>query len=205
MSYRHPAAALAALSALIVLAGCASAPVETLTEPVSTPTIAPSASAEPEVVEPVFTMPTTCTDLLPASRLSAIESQGLVLLGGPGGRYETDYLLEPSPEERLGGITCIWGFSDSEVSSITVSVAPLGTQDRSGVIESFVSEGLNESEIDGASVFAQQGDTQTEPAIINSIRAESWVSVIATVGGTAFYEEGLAILAEATAAVYLVP
>jgi hypothetical protein len=150
-------------------------------------------------------MPATCAEILPSSRIAAIESQGLVLLGGPGGRYENDYLLEPSPEERLGGITCIWGYSDSEVSSITVSVAPLPPANRASVVESFVAEGLNESEINGASVFAQQGDTQTEPAIINALRADSWISVIATVGGTTFFEEGLVILAEATETAYVAP
>jgi hypothetical protein len=134
--------------------------------------------------------------------LSALDGDGLVLLGGPGGRYENDYLLEPSPEERLGGITCIWGFSDTEVSSITVSVAPLSPENRSGVVESFVAEGFNESELDGASVFGQQGDTTTEPAIINALRADSWISVIATIGGTDSYEQGLQILAETTQSVY---
>ncbi len=203
MSCRHTALVLAALSATLLLAGCSSGPAETPIVPVDLPSSAESPTPEPTVTAPVFTMPSDCAGIIPASRIGAFEDDGLVLLGGPGGRYENDYLLEPSPEERLGGITCIWGFSDSEVSSITVSVAPLSLENRSGVVESFVSEGLNESEIDGASVFTQQGDTRTEPAIINALRPESWVSVITTIGGTDFYEEGLQILTEVTQSVYV--
>jgi hypothetical protein len=205
MSYRLHTAAIAAFAAVALLAGCSAAPAEITAETVESPETVETSTPEPEVVEPVFSMPTACADILPASRITAIESQGNVLLGGPGGRYETDYLLEPSPEERLGGITCIWGFSDSEVSSITVSVAPLPPANRAPVVESFVSEGLNQSEINGATVFAQQGDTQTQPAIINSLRADSWISVIATIGGTAFFEEALEILAEATDTAYVIP
>ncbi len=148
-------------------------------------------------------MPTQCADILPASRLAIFETAKLVLLGGPGGRYEGDYLLEPTPEELLGGITCIWGFSDTEASSITVSVAPLSPDSRASVIDSLVADGLNESELDGASVFSKQGNGEIAPAIINSVRATSWISVIVTVGGPTQYEDAKAIVAEVAALVYV--
>ncbi|MGV8969465.1 MAG: hypothetical protein ACOH1J_03350 [Microbacteriaceae bacterium] len=206
MKYRHTAYLVAGMSVAltaILLTGCASETTPTPRIPTETPATVATPSAEPTVAAAVFSMPQTCADILPSSRITQIEAQGLVLLGGPGGRYGTDYLLEASPEERVGGITCIWGFSDSEVSSITVSVAPLNAQARASVVDSFLSEGLNETEANGANVFSQQGDTRTEPAIINALRADSWISVIATLGGTEVYEESLKVLDEATATAYV--
>lgn len=194
------------LSLSLVLSGCAAGGSAV---PTADPTIAATptetatatATADPRV----FTMPTMCTDILPMSRLSRFEADGLVLLGGPGGRYEGDYLLDPTPEESAGGITCIWGFADSEASSITVSVAPLSASSRGGIIDSFVAAGLNESELDGASIFSKQGDGEYAPAVVNSLRASSWISVITTVGGVAPYEEAGVIIAEVTDTVYTAP
>jgi hypothetical protein len=203
MGIRHITVIIVALSTAFVLAGCSNASSDTPAAPMNTPDATATASAAPVVAAPMFTMPGGCTDTLPESRLNMFDGEGLILLGGPGGRYENDYLLEPSPEERLGGITCIWGYSDSEISTITVSVAPLNPQNRAAVVDSFISEGLNQSEVDGATLFTLQGDTRTEPAIINSLRADSWISVIATLGGTASYENALQVVAETTTAVYV--
>jgi hypothetical protein len=150
-------------------------------------------------------MPAQCVDILPASRVASFEATDLVLLGGPGGRYEGDYLLDPTPEELLGGITCIWGFSDTEASSITISVAPLSLDSRGGVIDNLLAAGLNESELDGASIFGKEGDGDISAAIVNSIRPASWISVITTVGGVAPYQQANEIVAEVTAAVYVTP
>jgi len=147
-------------------------------------------------------MPTKCADIVPASRVATFTEQKLVLLGGPGGRYENNYLADPTPEENAGGISCIWGFSDTEVSSITVSVAPVNPDSRGGIIDSLVAAGLNESQLDSASVYGKEGDTGYNPAVINSVLADSWISVITTVGGPAAYEDAKAIVAEVTASVY---
>jgi hypothetical protein len=187
------------------LTGCSAPEVAPTDEPTTsvtptdTPTVAPTEDPR------IFTMPTQCASVLPESRLASFDSSGLVLLGGPGGLYGGDYLLDPTPEESVGGITCIWGFADTEISSITISVAPVSTDSLGRIIDSFISSGLNESQLDGASIFGKQGDAETTPAVINSIRATSWISVISTVGGVAPYEQAQAMVAEVTATVYTAP
>ena len=190
----------------VALSGCSSPtaspsaePTSTAATPTNSPTVTPTADPR------VFAMPTQCVDILPASRLASFEAANLVLLGGPGGRYEGDYLLDPTPEELVGGITCIWGFSDSEASSIAISVAPLSLNSRGDVIDNLLASGLNESELDGASIFGKQGDRDTSAAIINAIRPASWISIIATVGGVAPYQQANEIVAEVTAIVYVTP
>ena len=76
-----------------------------------------------------FTMPADCLGILPQSRQDAFASQGLVLLGGPGGQFE-QYYADPTPEEQAGGISCIWGDEDVPESTVTVSVAPLTASTR---------------------------------------------------------------------------
>jgi hypothetical protein len=191
-----------ALVLVLQLSGCAGAgDAKELTPPddptpVATPTASPSAS------EPSFTMPKTCKAILPQSRLDAFDAAGLVLLGGPGGRYGSDFLADATPEEQAGGITCLWGFADSEVVSVTISVAPLSPATRPDVVDSLVQQGLNEDMANGASTFSVQGDTQLKPAILNVLRPESWISVIETIGGPDPYNEAVAIADEIYALVY---
>ena len=185
----------------LLLAGCApdtaaGGPSSTPTEPEPTPseTVAPAA---------IFSMPSLCADILPASRVDAWLDDDIVLLGGPDGKYGDDYLADPSPEQQLGGITCIWGPSDSENSSVTVSVAPLAAADREDVVTDLVvTQGLNEETFEGATIYWQQGDTELEPAILNMLRADSWISVIETVGGSDSYAEAEDIADEVYALVY---
>jgi hypothetical protein len=84
----------------VALAGCSSPtaspsaePTSTAATPTNTPTVTPTADPR------VFAMPAQCVDIVPESRLASFEAANLVLLGGPGGRYEGDYLLDPTPEE----------------------------------------------------------------------------------------------------------
>jgi hypothetical protein len=125
-----------------------------------------------------------------------------VLLGGPDGKYGTDYLADATPEEQAGGISCIWGFADSEISSLTVSVAPLSASTRPDIVASFNEQGLNEATIDDAVTFAVQGDKNLNPAVYNVLRGDSWISVIATIGGTDSYNEAVEVAAEVHAIVY---
>ena len=199
---KHWASAAAAVVVITALAGCSSGDGDPAEVPVDAPDPVVTASAAPTAAPLTFAMPATCAELVPTARIARFEGQGLVLLGGPGGRYGTDYLGEPSPEERLGGITCIWGHADSEVSSITLSAAPLAPSSRPGIVEGFVADGLNEGELDDASTFGMQGDTELSPAVYNVLRNESWISVISTVGGPAFYDEAVLVADEVATTVY---
>lgn len=181
-----PLSALALLA--LLLSGCA---------PESAPPIAPTPShtptpvvpAEPTITE-AFTMPTTCSAILSDDSLRSFGARGLVLLGGPEGLYGDDYLLEPSPEQEVGGITCIWGDPETEISTVTISVAPLSTAVRADVVSSLtVEQGLNETRGETADYYWLLGDDEHAPAMLNVLTADSWISVIQTVGGDANYTE----------------
>lgn len=188
------------------LAGCAAepepAPVET-EEPAADP--APedtSGASEPPAAPVGYQQPETCDELLPQSRLDSFSGQGLDLLGGPGGRYGNDYLIDETPEEQAGGITCIWGDEEVPESTITVSAAPLDAATRPGVISDLLAQGLTETPRDDATTFAQLGDEISSPAVLNVLRDDSWISVIEALGGEAFFEEATVIAAEVAAEVY---
>ena len=190
-------AALAALAAL-TLTACA-------TEPAPPPAAAPTEAApsvEPTVAPLVFTLPTDCATILPQSRLDAFADLGLVLLGGPGGKYGTEYLADQTPEEQLGGITCIWGFDASDLSSVTVSVAPLTADTRAQALDGFATQGLEEVLTESTASYNQTGDAEEMPAITNVLRDDSWISVIKTVGGDPEFDEAVAIAGEAASAAY---
>ena len=183
------------------LAGCAqSAPIAT-PQASSTPSASPTPT--PEAAPTVFRQPALCAEALPAELIADLEvDRGLVLLGGPEGRYGLDYSLDPTPEERAGGITCIWGFGDTEVSSVTVSVAPITAESRAPIVAQLVYQGLNESVAGDANVYWQEGDTEEQPAIVNVVRPDSWISVIQTIGGRTAYDEAVEIANDAHETVY---
>jgi len=186
----------------VLLTGC---------EPQGAPPAVPTseASVEPQPSETaapaveVFALPTACVDILPASRLEQFEANGDVLLGGPDGLYGDDYLLDPSPEQNAGGITCIWGPPDTELSTVTVSVAPLSDSSRADVVTDLsVTQGLNESVGEGITYYWKLGDRDDHPAILNALTADSWISIIQTIGGVDNYTEAEKIAAEVHAQVY---
>jgi hypothetical protein len=193
--------AIAATALVFALAGCGGGTptIEPTRSPTATPT--PTSAATPPPAELRFMVPEDCDAILPAARLAEFEDAGLTLLGGPGGKYER-YLADPTPEENAGGITCIWGDDKTDASSITVSVAPLGAN-RAAVVQSLLDQGLNEA-IDGdLTLYAQQGDEEVAPAVLNVLRTDSWISVIQTVGGTEAFEEAITVAEEVATAVYL--
>lgn len=199
MTVRLALAAPALLAATLLLAGCAAEPEpEPTTEP---PAAVPTTTPEP-VGEPGFRLPTNCLTMLTDDRLASFDEGGLELLGGPGGRYGHDYLIDDTPEEEAGGITCIWGDEDVPSSTVTISVAPLDEATRPAVIGDLLAQGLNEGELDGATSFAQLGDEISSPAVLNVVRDDSWISIIEALGGEAFFEEAVEIAAEVAEQVY---
>lgn len=194
--------AVAVLAMLAVLAGCGPSEggsVEPTPSGSASPT--PSATSVPQSEPRVFAMPVDCASLLPASRLTAFEDAGLTLLGGPGGKYGTSYLADPTPEERAGGITCIWGDGTTDQSATTVSVAPL-VSNRAAVVQSLIDQGLNEAIEGDLTLYAVQGDEDRAPAILNVLRPDSWISVIQTTGGPVAFEDALVISDEVALVVY---
>jgi hypothetical protein len=184
----------------LLLASCSGAPDP---EPTGTHDAAPepTTTATQGPTEHVFAMPADCTVLLPADRQQAFADQGLVLLGGPGGQYP-HYYADPTPEEQVGGISCIWGDEAVPESTVTVSVAPLTPSSRSAVVDNLIAQGLNEAVLDDGISYAQLGDENSAPAVLNIIRDDSWISVIEALGGEAFFDEAVELAAEAAEQVY---
>jgi hypothetical protein len=191
-----------ALVLVLPLAGCSNDGDADVLTPPDKPTPVETPTATPSAADLTFTMPEECATVVPQSRLDAFEASGLVLLGGPDGKYGDDYLADATPEQQAGGISCIWGFADSEVSSVTISIAPLSPATRPDIVDSFAAQGLNEDLVDGAATFGVQGDKQLNPAVYNVLRAESWISVIETIGGPDAYTEAVAIADEIHSQVY---
>ena len=189
---------------IAVLAGCGPAPAtgdDETDPPTSDPT--PTATSTTAPAAAVFEMPATCADILTAATQSAFAADGLDLLGGPDGQYGENYFGDPTPEERAGGISCVWGDEDAPATTVIVSVAPVTTSTRSGIVGSLIANGLVESQIEGGLTYARIGDDVSAPAELHVIRTESWISVIEAVGGEARFQHATELVDEVTAEVYV--
>ena len=198
MSVRRGGVSVAVALIAALLVGCA-APAD---EPSAPPppsdssTGEPTPSATPSPDAAVFRMPTLCAELLPAARVTRLEALGMELLAGPEGKYGDAYLADPTPEQLVGGITCIWGEEEVPENSVIISVAPLVAATRDTVIEDLVEQGLNERVAGAVLIYERIGDSVAAPAVVNAVHEDCWVSVIEGVGGEDFYEDAVAIADE---------
>lgn len=189
---------------LALLAGCApaTAPADDETDvPGAAPT--PTGTSTPAPVVLAFEMPDVCVDILTAETQSAFAAGGLELLGGPDGRYGDNYFGDPTPEERVGGISCVWGDEAETATTVIVSVAPVTTPTRSGIVSALIANGLVESEVDGGLTYARIGDDVSAPAELHVIRTESWISVVEAVGGEERFQQATELVDEVTTQVYV--
>ncbi|MEO8262007.1 MAG: hypothetical protein ABI566_05495 [Pseudolysinimonas sp.] len=199
MNVRNLAVIPIVLAAALALSSCSESPDPAPSETEqSTPTPTPTSA---EAVEQAFAMPTDCTGLLPAGRLQAFTDQGLVLLGGPGG-LSPHYYADLTPEERAGGISCIWGDEAVIESTVTISAAPLTASTRSTVVDDLIAQGLNEAVLDDGISYAQLGDENSAPAVLNIVRDDSWISVIEALGGETRFNEAVQLADEAATQTY---
>jgi hypothetical protein len=189
-----------AVAMALSLAACVGEPQADPTEE-STETSTPTPEPTETSTTRVFAMPEDCLGILPQSRQDAFAAQGLTLLGGPGGQFE-QYYADPTPEEQAGGISCIWGDEDVPESTVTVSVAPLSDGTRASVVDNLIAQGLNEAVLDDGISYAQLGDDNSAPAILNIVRDDSWISVIEALGGEAFFDEAVELAGEIADQVY---
>ena len=198
MSVRRGGVSVAVALIAALLVGCAapadgpSAPPPASDSSTGEPT--PSATPSPDAA--VFRMPTLCAELLPAARVTRLEALGMELLAGPEGKYGDAYLADPTPEQLVGGITCIWGEEEVPENSVIISVAPLVAATRDTVIEDLVEQGLNERVAGAVLIYERIGDEVAAPAVVNSVHEDCWISVIEGIGGEDFYEEAVAITDE---------
>ncbi len=193
----------AVVALVIALSACAAEeePVAEPETPEPVPTVVESETPEPTPL--AFVMPSDCTTILPQERLDSFAEQNLELLGGPGSVYGDDYFFDPTPEQFVGGISCVYAEDGTDLSSLLVSVAPITAATRAGVVNDLAAQGLNEDTTDeGAVTYSQFGDEAAAPAIYNIIRDDSWISVISAFGGQVFYDEAVMIADEVAGEVY---
>jgi hypothetical protein len=156
-----------------------------------------------------FIQPTDCTQLLPASSVAELADEGTVLLRGLGsGNPEPIFVEGQTPEELVGGISCLYGpasqddpeaeSNDSEAEinvSIIVSVAPVDEAVRPQIISDLVSQKLNIGQTnDGAATYWIWGDDANVPALHNTLYQDSWYSALIQPGGRSGYEKGAALV-----------
>ena len=203
----HPGFGITVVAAaVLLLVGCVPAPASSGESPSPDPDPTPTGSASgPSTSVPVFEQPEDCVDIITPERAAAFAADGLELLGGPGGTYGGEYFTEDTAEERAGGITCVWGDEDVLASTVVISVAPLTTATRSGIVSRLIEQGLIESQIEGALTYAQIGDETSTQGILNVIRSDSWISVIEAVGGEDRFQRATELVDEVTELVYVEP
>jgi len=198
------AAVATAWAASLMLTGCAPAPANGTDPPAPETEPTPDeTAATPSPGVAVFRMPSQCADLVRAETTAAFAADGLDLLGGPGGRYGENYFGDPSPEEQAGGITCVWGDESAPATTVIVSVAPVSTATRSGIVSALLDNGLIESQIEGALTYARIGDEVSAPGELHVIRSDSWISVIEALGGEDRFQRATQLVDEVTEQVYV--
>ena len=201
MRMRELAVLPIALAIAVTLGGCVGEPSPTQTDtPIETTTPTPAPSETPAAR--TFVMPEDCLGMLSQERQDSFAAQNITLLGGPGGKFE-HYYADPTPEEQAGGISCIWGDENVPTSTITVSVAPLTLDSRSLVVDNLLAQGLNEAVLDDGISYAQIGDENSVPAILNIVRNDSWISIIEALGGEAFFDEAVELESDVADQVYV--
>jgi hypothetical protein len=203
-------AALAAISVLLTGLGACAADSSAQPEPTTEPTVAPEpeliAEPEPEPEpepELIFTMPSDCTELLPANRVVSLEAQGLQLLGGPGSLYGDEFFFDQTPEQLVGGITCVWGKEGVDMSTILLSVAPLNAATRAQTLQELAAQGYVPFDREDSSLaYGQLGEQGLAPAIYNLVTDDAWFSMLNALGGPAGFDEAVLLTEELRGVAY---
>lgn len=206
--HRRASRLVAALTGGLLAVGlgaCAAEPIEA-PEPIAAPTTAPepepATEPEPEP-ELVFAMPTDCTEILPTARVASLEAQNLQLLGGPGSIYGDDFFFDETPEQLVGGISCVWGQEGVDLSTILLSVAPLNAATRAQTIDDLIAQGYIAYDRDDSSLaYGLIGDAGGPPAIYNLITNDAWFSMLNSLGGRAGFDESILLTEELRGVAY---
>jgi len=156
------------------------------------------ATATPEVAPVTFTQPSLCTEILPPSAVAGLAEDGIELTQGPGSNSSDPIFVDSkTPEERAGGISCLFSIPGDEESGVYVllSVAPIEPAVRPEIIADFSDQGLIEgSAPDGAVTYWKWGDEIFVPAFHNSLYEDSWYSALLQPGGRGAYDRSVALV-----------
>ena len=182
---------------LVALAGCGGASELTLETNIAVEETAPAPEA-PQAL--VFSLPTSCVNLLPEAYLEELAADGIELLRGPGSpSSEPIYTDGQTPEELVGGLSCLFGLPNDEESglSILVSAAPVDPAIRPTVIADLLAQNLNVGQTnDGTGLtYWIWGDEETVSALHNELFQDVWYSALLQPGGRPAYDRGVSLVA----------
>jgi hypothetical protein len=108
------------------------------------------------------------------------------------------YFDGPTPEELVGGISCLYGLPGEEDSavSIVLSVAPVNPEVRPDIISDLLAQNLNIGQTLDAKglTYWIWGDDLVQSANHNEIYADAWYSALAQPGGRPAYEQAVALV-----------
>ena len=190
--------ALITIGLLVTVVGCSAGPdLDLGTEEDQTEE---SVTSTPDVTPIVFSQPSSCTEILPASAISSLAADGIELTQGPGSPSTEPIFVEgQTPEELAGGISCLFSIPDDEESGVYIllSVAPVDPALRPGIINDLLNQQPNVGQApDGASTYWMWGDEMIVPAFHNSLYEDSWYSALIQPGGRAAYDQGVALVSQ---------
>jgi hypothetical protein len=190
------------LAAVLTLAltSCTPEPPEPPDEAEEAVVEAPSEEAETLVRS--FVKPLDCTKILPEESFQALQETGLELIRGPGSLSpDPIYAQGQTPEELLGGLSCLFAPPDDEDTGVNIvlSVAAIDDSVRPNILQAFVEEGLNVGQtLDGTGItYWRWGDGDQEntvTALYNAVYADSWYSALIQPGGRTAYDRGVALV-----------
>lgn len=146
-----------------------------------------------------FVAPANCTELLPDQALATLEASEVSLVRGPGSPSEEGIYPEgQTPEELIGGLSCLFAVPGEEDSGLTIilSAAAVDPSVRPEIINDFIAEGLNTGlTADGSGLtYWRWGDDVNVTALHNALYQDSWYSALIQPGGRSAYDQGVALV-----------
>jgi hypothetical protein len=190
--------ALITLGLLVTLVGCSAGPNLELgsEDDQAEESVTPST----DVTAIVFSQPSSCTEILPASAISTLAADGIELTQGPGSPSTEPIFVEgQTPEELAGGISCLFSIPDDEESGVYIllSVAPVDPALRPTIINDLLGQNLNVGQTpDGALTYWRWGDEIIVTALHNSLYEDSWYSALIQPGGRTAYDQGVSLVSQ---------
>jgi hypothetical protein len=188
---------LTLVTLVFLLAACSTASDTIVTEEVALDEEIVEEQA-PETI--AFSRPTDCTSVLTEDGLALLTPNGIELIAGPGSPTNSPIYVEgQTPEELVGGLSCLFGVPGEEDTGINIilGVASVDAAIRPTVIEDLIAQQLNVGQTsDGALTYWKWGDQVIVPAIHNSLYGDSWYSALIQPGGRQSYDLGVALVQE---------
>jgi len=172
---------------LVALVGCTPADETPPTDetPAATAPTTPSPSATagngPDLVSPVFVVPTECTGLLSAALEQQFLNEGNALFSDSAGNGISPQ--EPIGQDGGDPFACLYGKDLVDLSTFELSAQPLDNEEHEGVLAELGSRPLTQEDDGQIVVFTQQGDEGTDPAIVHLVYPDGWITAYSTFGG----------------------